>query len=650
MDTLKPEQISQVVGLCNDTEWYSQIRRTLESRSVQPEINLSVIIPYYKRPLTLRQTLLSFLQSSYDLSLVEFIIVDDGSDNANRPDIQAYSDLGLNVKYAWQPDLGFRLSAARNLGLGCASYDNVIIVDCDLVVSKDFLLEHAWPLSISTNIVSIGLRENRVYPDKNTEVFKKKDPASIGTFERNDWRLEAWIDKVPNFEISDTCWQMSSGGNIGFHKSLIERAGNFEERFTFWGGEDLEWAYRAFKSGAYFLINRGAYAYHFESKPSEFQVPRDSSTSEKESLLKDLVPVRKPAYMSAEGEVPYISVFMTLYNKAEHLKEAIESIAKATKFRYEVIVVDDGSSDNCLDVLNSLKPHLKSKVSVHSRRHEGAEQTYIDCLKRCRGEFIAQLDADDILLPGSIDTLVHAIEDSISDVAYGKYKRFAEGQKQHSEGWVHPICDRHLSIFEGMHTHPLRVFRRRALGRVGGFRALNLTAAVDFSLYSQLLLASCGVFVDEYTYLYRSLPTSLSAARSEHQTRNTRDVIEDNVKRMILPTHVCRYAISEHGTKRYQISVDHSVDRLIYLDHLKLRKSEFSELIARNPSAFIHPKVLKAQSEAQMRRVKIQDKVTGLQFEVSMTPTEFVRYYKECLKKSAGTVPPVDHKVKLRAL
>ena len=152
MNTLKPDQISQVVGLCNDTEWYSQIRRTLESRGVQPEINLSVIIPYYKRPLTLRQTLLSFLQSSYDLSLVEFIIVDDGSDNANRPDIQAYSDLGLNVKYAWQPDLGFRLSAARNLGLGCASYDNVIIVDCDLVVSKDFLLEHAWPLSISTNI------------------------------------------------------------------------------------------------------------------------------------------------------------------------------------------------------------------------------------------------------------------------------------------------------------------------------------------------------------------------------------------------------------------------------------------------------------------------------------------------------------------
>jgi chondroitin synthase len=642
MNTLKPDRISQVVGLCNDTEWYLKIRQRLESTGVQPEIKLSVIIPYYNRPLTLRQTLLSFTQSSYDLSLVEFIIADDGSDDANRPNLKSYLDLGLNIKYAWQPDMGFRLSAVRNLGIGCASYDNIIVVDCDLVVSKDFLLEHAWPLSISTNIISIGLRENRVYTSKNVEIFAKSNPASVGTFEGDDWRLGAWINKVPNFELSDMCWKMCSGGNIGFHKSLVERVGEFSERFTFWGGEDLEWGYRAFKSGAYFLINRGAHAYHFASKPSEFQVNRDEKRSEKEKLLKDLVPTGKLAYRTSEGDVPYISVFMTLYNKSDHLKEALVSIAKATKYRYEVVVVDDGSADNCLEILDTLDRDLKSKVRVFSRRHEGAEKTYADCLKRCRGEFIAQLDADDVLLPGSIDILVDTLQDSIADLAYGRYKRFTQSSGKPSEGWTHPICDRYLSIFEGMHTHPLRVFRGRALNRVGGFRALNLTAAVDFSLYSQILLSSCGIFVDEYTYMYRTLSSSLSHAKSDSQTLNTRDVIEDNVKRMILPTHVCEYSISEKRSKRYDILIDHSIEHLVYLDHLGLRDSDFLSWIAHRPAEFIHPKMSKAQFASRTRRVKIEDKITGLSFEISMTPEEFVRYYKECLKKSRNVTSECD--------
>jgi len=443
---------------------------------------------------------------------------------------------------------------------------------------------------------------------------------------------------------------MSSGGNIGFHKSILERAGGFSERFTFWGGEDLEWGYRAFKSGAYFLINRGAYAYHFESKPTEFQVDRDEGSSEKEDLLRQLVPVRKPAYMRVDGEMPYVSVFMTLYNKAEHLREAILSVDKATKYRYEIVVVDDGSSDDYSHVLDELPTQIKAKVVVHERKHEGAEKTYQDCLNLCRGEFIAQLDADDLLIPGSIDRLIDTLDGSIADVAYGKYKKFSTNPKKTQEGWTHPICDRYLSIYKGMHTHPLRVFRARALRRVGGFRTLNIKAAVDFSLYSQVLLASCGIFVDEDTYLYRHVNTSLSASKPDAQTRNTRDVVEDNIKLMISTREGGGYSLAERGSKCYEIAIDPHVKHLVYLNHLGLNDPEYLNWIANNPADFIHPKMLRAQANLQIRLVKIRDKVTNLEFDVKMGPSDFARYYKESLKKSSSNVPSHAAQVKIKDL
>lgn len=641
MKDLKTSDVSAVVGLCNDTEWYRKLRQILTANGETPNINLSVVIPYYKRPITLKQTLYSFLKSSYDLSKVEFVIADDGSDHVNRPNLEEYIELGLDVKYVWQQDLGFRLSAVRNLGVACASYDNIIILDCDLVVSKDFLLEHAWPLSISSNMISVGLRESRVYDSTNLEPFKTANPADLGKFESEDWRLKSWIDKVPNFELSDECWRMCSGGNIGFHRSLFERVGNFSERFTFWGGEDLEWAYRAHKQGAYFLVNRDAYAYHFEAKSSEFQINRSADVSAKDSLLKELVPVRKHEHLSTEGEVPYVSVFITHYNKAQYLKQAIESVPKATKYRYEIVIVDDGSDDNYVEAIDTLPPKLRSKVVVHGREHKGAEQTYADCLNLCRGEYIAQLDADDVLLPGGIDALVDALRGSVCDIAYGKYKKFDKDIQKLTDGWVYPLCDRFNSLFVGMHTHPLRVFRSRALNRQHGFRSLGLTAAVDFSLYSQMLLSSVGIFVDKETYLYRQVPTSLTVVKSASQTQNTKDVVISNLEKMTR-SYVNAYTLSENGSKNYQIRIAEDVAQLVCVDHLGLHTETLSNLITRDPHSFTNPKLVRIQNQLGARILKMVDAHTRLEFEVRMESSEYVRYYREAVKRGTPLAKSIE--------
>lgn len=580
---LERSRMSPVVGACNDTTWYSVLREDLESQGVQPRISLSVVIPYFERVSTLRQTLYSFVQSTYDLRLVEFVIVDDGSRFDHRPDISEYEDLGLRVRYLWQPNLGFRLSAARNLGISHASYDNIILLDCDLAVSPGFLSEHAWPLYISSNIVSIGLRESRVYGGADVDLFKTSDIADIGDFVEGDWRLRNWIDRYPNYTLSDQCWRLCSGGNIGFNRSIFERAGGFSEQFVFWGGEDLEWAYRVSKSGVYFHVNRKAYAYHFESRPGEYQVSRTCHVAEKDNLLRDLVPSAKPEYRGSGGDVPYVSVFVTLFNKSPYLRDALMSVGSATRWRHEIVIVDDGSVDDYAPVVASLPADVRSRIRLHSREHAGVEHTYRDCLSLCRGEFIAQLDADDILESGCIDTLIEVLEGSPYDLAYGKYRKFSDPHTEMEPGWAHPICDRFKSIVMGMYTHPLRVFRSRALARQGGFREVGLEAAVDFSLYSQLLLSCNGVFVDSSTYLYRQVASSLTCAKPDAQIQNTRHVIEANLSAMNLG----EYSIVDIAPREYEVMVSAQAPLLVYVDHLGLRAGLGTRIVS-DPKRYIN--------------------------------------------------------------
>jgi len=515
--------IKTPIGIANDTQWIHDIRKSLESKGVSPNIEISIVIPYYRRPHTLKQTLLSLSRCCYDLSKIEVLIVDDGSPYQEIPNLE-FSN--LEIVYLRQKDKGYRLSKARNLGIRTSKFENIIILDCDLAVNEDFILEHSWPLFISKNVVSVGLRDSRKCVNEDIQKFSKLDPSKIGELLSEDWRISTWLGK-PDFESSNFCWWICSGGNVAFHKSIFEDKGSFDERFVFWGGEDLDWAYRLYKRGRYFFINRDAKAFHFESKASEHQVSRVDYKDEKEQLLRELVPIYRNSER-LEGEVPYVSVFMTYFRKGDHILDALKSIEKATSFRFEVVLLDDGSEDDLLDILDDLEENLRRKIKVIQKKHEGVEKAYIDCVKECSGEFVAQLDSDDLLLEGSIDTLVSKLINSVCDVAYGKYQKFYGSDIQKLEdGWTFPLCIREKSIFESMYTHPLRVFRIRAFYRSSPFENLGINSAVDFKFYSKLLMTSYGLFVNQNTYLYRQHENSISKRYSKSQIANL-DIVSNH--------------------------------------------------------------------------------------------------------------------------
>ncbi|MEQ6341612.1 MAG: glycosyltransferase family 2 protein [Gammaproteobacteria bacterium] len=104
--------------------------------------------------------------------------------------------------------------------------------------------------------------------------------------------------------------------------------------------------------------------------------------------------------------LPTISVVIPLYNKPQYVRRAVESALAQGDAILEVVVVDDGSTDDSaarVKALNHVKVRLVEKPNggVSSARNRGIEEA--------RGEFIAFLDADDLYLPGFIDEIIGLI-------------------------------------------------------------------------------------------------------------------------------------------------------------------------------------------------------------------------------------------------
>jgi len=490
---------------------------------------VSIIIPYFRRPVTLRQTLLSLTNQIHSLDQVEVIIVDDGSPPSEAPDISQVQDI-LKCRVLWQEDLGYRLSKARNFGISQATHDNIIILDCDLAVSPMFISRHLKAIAQDERIISVGIRDSRCVEESIDEsVFGTTHPSLIGDFLCHDWRIITHLGHNEAYAKSSAAWTLCSGGNVAFCLSAYLDIGPYDERFVFWGGEDTEWAYRAYKKGYYFDIDLDVHSYHFESRESEYQTDRYFELERKNLLLRDLVPAFESGYLHRDGEIPYVSVFMTHFNKLDYLAEALASVPKATCTRFEIVLVDDCSDCTEAEIRSKIPTAIEPYVNfVRLDHHTGVESCYAHALSLCRGEFIAQLDADDYLLPGAIDILIDRLKDTDADIAFSKYQILEDGSLR--PGWSCADSTRNMRLLSGMYYHPLRVFRSRVLSRAGGMRSLGLSGGVDFSLYSQLEIVGEAVFCDTYTYVYRKVDTSISCVNIEGQISGVEVVVNANAK------------------------------------------------------------------------------------------------------------------------
>lgn len=103
---------------------------------------------------------------------------------------------------------------------------------------------------------------------------------------------------------------------------------------------------------------------------------------------------------------PKVSIIITFYNLGSYIRNCIESILNQTYQNFEIIIVNDGSDEKNSSVLKTLINNNKIKI-LNLEKNEGQLNAFLKGLELSEGEFILMTDADDILLPDYIKTLLY---------------------------------------------------------------------------------------------------------------------------------------------------------------------------------------------------------------------------------------------------
>ncbi len=207
---------------------------------------------------------------------------------------------------------------------------------------------------------------------------------------------------------------------------------------------------------------------------------------------------------------PLISVIIPNYNYAHFLPQAIESVLAQTYPRIEIVVVDDGSKDNSIEVLKS----YGARVRVIEQQNQGVARVRNRGVAESGGEYVAFLDADDLWLPSKIEKqvarllaepglgLVHCGVEEI-DKAGAPLRLLLNGQ----EGWV----AKELVLFERaviLGGGSGFIVSRSVFESLGGFDA-RLSTSADWDFFFRVAARHKIGFLPEPLVRYRMHGTNM---------------------------------------------------------------------------------------------------------------------------------------------
>jgi glycosyltransferase involved in cell wall biosynthesis len=184
---------------------------------------------------------------------------------------------------------------------------------------------------------------------------------------------------------------------------------------------------------------------------------------------------------------PTISVLMTAYNGQRYLAQTLESVLAQTRHDFEVVAVDDGSTDATPAILDNFAQR-DPRVRVFTIENSGIPKAANAGLAECRGEFVARIDADDLAKPPRLDRqLRYLVENGL--VACGTWHdlidelgRFLRVQKTPI---LNDVIQREALKGHGSICNPTSMFRREAFVELGGYSE-DLPVAEDLDSWLRL--------------------------------------------------------------------------------------------------------------------------------------------------------------------
>lgn len=224
------------------------------------------------------------------------------------------------------------------------------------------------------------------------------------------------------------------------------------------------------------------------------------------------------------SSIPKLSVVTSVFNAQEFLEESLNSVFSQDFEDFEIIIVNDGSTDQTQEIINKFKTESRL-VLLNNKYNEGVPYSRNRAFLAAKGEYIAIHDADDISLPQRFEKQVNYLDAHPYITVVGSHA-YRIGQNGEFMGYMsYPPEDTQnaFRVIRQFKLNPIidpsSAFRRAPILDVGGYRMEpEIATAQDFDLWCRLLVNGYQIYnFQEPLIKYRINPHGVTRIKKQEQ-------------------------------------------------------------------------------------------------------------------------------------
>jgi glycosyltransferase involved in cell wall biosynthesis len=211
-----------------------------------------------------------------------------------------------------------------------------------------------------------------------------------------------------------------------------------------------------------------------------------------------------------------VTVIIPAYNAAQYLSKTLESVLAQTFTDFEVLIIDDGSTDNTAEIAHLYAQH-DCRLSYFSQANQGVSASRNKGIEMAKGDLIAFLDADDLWSPNKLETHVKHFDSFLNlGISFGRVEFISSDGKSTgviSSSKLSRIEPKHLYYENLIVTPSNAVIQRAVLGQIGNFNPdKDLAGLEDLELFLRTICWGYKVEgVNQVLTYYRTVEAGISS-------------------------------------------------------------------------------------------------------------------------------------------
>lgn len=226
--------------------------------------------------------------------------------------------------------------------------------------------------------------------------------------------------------------------------------------------------------------------------------------------------------MTHAATEPLVSVLLPVFNAEKYISEAIESIQNQSFRDFELLIINDGSTDGTLEILQQHKK-ADDRIVIISRANKGLVDTLNEGVDIARGQWIARMDADDIALPNRFALQLSMLAQTGADICGGWIQCFGASDTRIIK---HPISDEAIKTalyFGSAFAHPTVMMRTDKIKQLRYDKLWE--KCEDYDLWQRAVSAGWKMAnVPEVVLRYRQHENQISTATWKIQQNLTQEL------------------------------------------------------------------------------------------------------------------------------